>query len=231
MFNDKRLRNTIWVAVCSILFALNTEAQSNDDTVFKNVVVATSNSNVLYIGKPNPINFAAKGYSGEIVPSIQGPGILTKDSNGQYSVTILNMEFFGGRQCKILLWGKKKNGSLKYLGSEKFIIKWPLPPTCYVANKKGYFSVTEHDLSIITQVQARYDDGSDISATVRFFNMKIYKKDGTTTRLRSESQYFTQEMKDQFKELTKGDIIIIEGVNVRGINANTIDGVVMTVSD
>ncbi len=104
-------------------------------------------------------------------------------------------------------------------------------PVCYVANKNGDFTISQQALSIITQVQARYDDGSDMPATVESFEMVIHKKDGTVFDKSNTANMLTYEMKEQLSQLTKGEIIIIKKVVVNNTTHDTIQGVVMTVGD
>lgn len=223
------------MAVFSALFIMNANAQPDKDTIFNNVVVANSYLNRFYIGMSNPINFAVKGYCGEIIPQFDKmdgvPGDISKDSTGQYFVYI-GTGANQGWQCKILLFGKEKDSSIKYLGSKMFWVTHLSHPVCYVDNKCGNFTIRKPELLICTRLSIRQIElFGHPEWPVESFTMEVEKTDGTIITKTTDSKYFTTEMKELFKQLTKGDFVIIKNVVLQNPYHSTIQGVSMTIDE
>jgi gliding motility-associated protein GldM len=169
--------------------------------------------NVLYQGLANPVSVSVPGIpSGNIEATITNGKI---EQQGNEFVVFPNDLDPNAKRTKIEVFATV-GGQKRMMGSMPFRVKEVPSPVAEIAGKNGG-NIRKENLLVEEGIFAILKDFDfDLKYTVTQFDVSF---SGTYVRTySSESNLFTREQKDQFKQLSQGNIIYIDNIKARGDN-------------
>jgi gliding motility-associated protein GldM len=178
--------------------------------------VSATKMNVFYRGVDNPVSISASGKAdAQLKPRITpaGMGNLSRVDTG-WVVNDISPDAY---EMVIKIFADDLSGE-KFMGEQMFRVKTLPNPIARVigADEDGKVS-TKRMLAnpfLLCQLPEWVDFEYDFKVTS--FTMFIPQGGGYFVTEKSESQMFTQKMKDQIQGLKKNDIIVFRDIKVRG---------------
>ncbi len=177
------------------------------------VTISPTKMNVLYQGLANPVSVSVPGIpSGNIEATITNGKI---EQQGNEFVVFPNDLDPNAKRTKIEVFATV-GGQKRMMGSMPFRVKEVPSPVAEIAGKNGG-NIRKENLLVEEGIFAILKDFDfDLKYTVTQFDVSF---SGTYVRTySSESNLFTREQKDQFKQLSQGNIIYIDNIKARGDN-------------
>ncbi len=174
--------------------------------------VSADKMNVFYRGVDNPVSISASGKAdAQLKPSIT-QGRLSRSENG-WVVNNLPGESY---ETTIKIYADD-NGGQKFMGEQLFRVKrLPDPIAKVIGSADGKISVKKMLANpfLLCQLPEWVDFEYDFKVTS--FTIFIPQGGGYFVTEKSESQMFSDKMKNQMQALKKNDVIVFRDIKVRG---------------
>lgn len=167
------------------------------------VTVSAAKMNVLYRGLENPLGVSVPGVASENVKvSITGGNQLLRQADGTYNAMISPQS---PAVVKVSVSAKMPDGSTKNMGEKEFRVKYLPLPYAEIGKISTSGLMSGAELEANQGIKAKYsqDFVFELSAAVKRFKVG-FTVNGRFSELLSNSNLFTNKMKDVFKELKPG---------------------------
>lgn len=167
------------------------------------VTVSAAKMNVLYRGLENPLGVSVPGVASENVKvSITGGNQLLRQADGTYNAMISPQS---PAVVKVSVSAKMPDGSTKNMGEKEFRVKYLPLPYAEIGKISTSGLMSGAELEANQGIKAKYsqDFVFELSAAVKRFKVG-FMVNGRFSELLSNSNLFTNKMKDVFKELKPG---------------------------
>jgi len=177
------------------------------------VTMSATKMNVFYRGLDNPFDVGGGGVPKENLEVSMTNGSIVK-SGEDYLVRPDELDE-QGRQTKITVYANI-SGERRLLGTSEWRVKRVPDPVAQVASQTSG-EIRKERLLVEDGVMAVLEDFLfDYNYTVTQFNVQIVGAGGYTNVWASESNRFTQEMKDQFQRLNPNSFVYIANIKAVG---------------
>ena len=174
--------------------------------------VSADKMNVFYRGVENPVSISASGKAdAQLRPAISA-GTITRTDTG-WVVKDLPPDAY---ESVITIFAED-NGGRKRMGEQKFRVKrLPDPIAKVIGSSDGKISMRKMLANpfLVCQLPEWVDFEYDFRVTS--FTIFIPQGGGYFVTEKSESQMFTEKMKNQIQSLKKNDVIVFRDIKVRG---------------
>lgn len=180
--------------------------------VAPSATISPTKMNVLYMGVPNPISISGGGVS----PNSLNPSFSNMRAERQGGGWVVFPESLDndGSKTKINV-SANVDGSSFNLGSMSFRVKKVPDPIPMVANKQGG-TISKAEFAVQDGILAVMKDFDfNLKFVVTGFNVSITKS-GFSNTWQSGNNRFTPEMKSQFSNLSRGDVVYIDNIFAKG---------------
>ncbi len=178
------------------------------------VTISPTKMNVLYQGLPNPVSISVPGIAAASIRPVVSNGKI--EQRGDEFFILPNELDPSGRKTKIDVYATV-GGQERLMGSMPFRVKEVPAPIAEIGGKSGG-NIRKEDLMAEEAIFATLKDFDfDLKYTITQFDISL-TKGGYTNTFPSTSNRFTQQQKDQLKQLTQGNQIYIDNIKARGDN-------------
>lgn len=182
--------------------------------------VAADLMNVLYAGFNNPISVGVSGIAPNKVQVSMTGGTLTKSDKGKYIARPNKI----GEDVVFTVRGEIK-GLTKVMGTYTFKVRRLPDPTAYLLLNNTRFKggpLAKGDILHAKRLYAAIDDGLlDIQFKVNHFETVFLGRMGEALKVKSNGADFSPMQQQQIRQLRKGQMFYIRGVNVSGPDGST----------
>ncbi len=177
--------------------------------------------NVLYAGIPNPINFAVGGIVSQNIQVSASNGKLSREGNAW---SIIPDQI--GTDVVLTILAKTADGRTQNFGTKNYRVRRLPDPTAYLDYKDGAGKPTRFKISgkmdrttlmSTPELKAAIDDGIlDRPFTVIRFDLRYTDSMGNNIQETSDGAKFSQRQRDRLKDLSRGKVVLIRGIIVKG---------------
>jgi gliding motility-associated protein GldM len=174
--------------------------------------ISPTKMNVFYRGVDNPVSISASGKADSQLDPRISEGAISRTDTG-WVVTNLPPEAY---ETTISVYADDEGGS-KFMGEQLFRVKrLPDPIARIIGSEDDKISVKRMLANpfLLCTMPDYVDFEYDFKVTS--FTMYIPQGGGYFVTEKSESQMFSEKMKNQIQSLKKNDIIVFRDINVRG---------------
>ena len=175
--------------------------------------VSATKMNVFYRGVENPVSISASGKAdAQIDPRMNGGRIVRTDDG--WVVRDLSPDIF---ETVVKIYADD-NGGQRFMGEQLFRVKMLPNPIAKVLGATDDGKITKNKLLTNPFLHCQLPEWVDFEYDfkVTSFTMIIPQGAGYFSTEKSDSQMFSQSMKDQIQNLKKNDIIVFSDIRVRG---------------
>lgn len=182
--------------------------------------VAADLMNVLYAGFDNPISVGASGIPTNKIQLSMSGGTLTRKGKGKYVARPSKV----GQDVTFTVLGEVK-GIRKTMGRYTFKVRRLPDPTAYLTIGNQRFKggkLSKSDILNAGRLYAAIDDGLlDIQFKVKQFETLFLGRMGEALKEKSSGSQFTPAQLRQIRQLRRGQMFYIRGVEVSGPDGTT----------
>ncbi|MGL5890387.1 MAG: gliding motility protein GldM [Bacteroidia bacterium] len=183
------------------------------------LTVSADKMNVMYAGLENPISVSVPGIPNEKLRVSSDNGVLTPKGNGQYMVTQPKVGFLHISAVAEI------DGKMRDMGKIQFRVK-PLPkPTARLSGLQTQTStISKSQLIASPGVIPYYDPNFEFKATARVvsFKVEIQSSSPISSDIPCTGGGFSQQAKDSFKNLRRGDRVTLTNIKALGADGNIV---------
>jgi len=175
----------------------------------QDLVIANSKMNILYIGVPNPIQFASKKLPvNKIILTVQRGEIIYIDGHLNY----LNCRNEPG---ELIVYAKNKQ-TKKIIDSTVFRLKYlPDPVVKFSASNMTEGAYIGKDfISDWHGIYAQFSDDYELAVPIVSFKITISNSAGLKKILLNEGNRITPEVKNVISKIEKGDTVVMHDVKI-----------------
>lgn len=177
--------------------------------------VAADLMNVLYAGYKNPITVSVSGIPQNAVSVSMSGGSLSSTGNGHY----IAVPSAVGKDVTFTVTANDK-GKSRTMGTVTFKVRKLPDPTAYIAVGNDRFrdgGLSKSALMNVTTLGAAIDDGIlDIPFRVISFSTIFYDSMGNAVPMASAGASFSQQQKEQFRQLSRNRRFYVADVTCVG---------------
>jgi gliding motility-associated protein GldM len=175
------------------------------------LVVSPTKMNVFYRGLPNPVEVSVPGVPGDKIDvRISGNHRLKKESDGTFTIT-------PGTDTKanITVSAQLPDGSKKTLPAREFRVKRiPDPVPFFVGKTPSDRTISKQALVGADGIGAQMVNFDfDVRVVVKSFSVSV-SRDGTLVEKKSNNNRLTQDMKQLFNRVSRGNVVYFEDIIV-----------------
>jgi gliding motility-associated protein GldM len=175
------------------------------------LVVSPTKMNVFYRGLPNPVEVSVPGVPGDKIDvRISGNHRLKKESDGTFTIT-------PGTDTKanITVSAQLPDGSKKTLPAREFRVKRiPDPVPFFVGKTPSNRTISKQALVGADGIGAQMVNFDfDVRVVVKSFSVSV-SRDGTLVEKKSNNNRLTQDMKQLFNRVSRGNVVYFEDIIV-----------------
>ena len=194
--------------------AYNTYKFTEEYQVSKpSVTISPTKMNVFYMGVPNPVSISVPGVPSENLEVSISNGRIEK--NGKDYIVRPKAEDINGRNTKVSV-NANFDGQKRFMGSMDFRVKQVPDPEATIAEKSSGVIRKEDLLAEDGIFAALKDFDFDLKFVVTQFDITFTGAGGYNNTWSSTSNRFTNDQRDQFRQLAPGSIIYIDNIFAHG---------------
>lgn len=175
------------------------------------LVVSPTKMNVFYRGLPNPVEVSVPGVPADKIDvRISGDHKIKKESDGTYTVTPGR-----GGDANITVSAELPDGSKKSLPPRPFRVKRiPDPAPFFVGKTSSDRTISKQALLGADGLGAQMVNFDfDVRVVVKSFSVSV-SRDGTLVEKKSNSNRLTDDMKQLFNRVSRGNVVYFEDIIV-----------------
>lgn len=174
--------------------------------------ISATKMNVFYRGVDNPVSISASGKAdSQVFPEITAGKIVRTDTG--WVVRDLPGESYE----TVIKINAEDNGSKKFMGQQKFRIKrLPDPIAKVFGAEDGKITVKKMLVNAFLACQMPPEVDFQYDFKVTSFTMSIPQGGGQVATDVSDSQMYTEKMKNLIQSLKKNDAVLFQNIKVRG---------------
>ncbi len=175
------------------------------------LVVSPTKMNVFYRGLPNPVEVSVPGVPGDKIDvRISGNHRLKKESDGTFTITPGT-----DKKANITVSAELPDGSKKTLPAREFRVKRiPDPVPFFVGKTPSDRSISKQALVGADGIGAQMVNFDfDVRVVVKSFSVSV-SRDGTLVEKKSNNNRLTQDMKQLFNRVSRGNVVYFEDIIV-----------------
>ena len=175
------------------------------------LVVSPTKMNVFYRGLPNPVEVSVPGVPGDKIDvRISGNHRLKKESDGTFTITPGT-----DKKANITVSAQLPDGSKKTLPAREFRVKRiPDPVPFFVGKTPSDRTISKQALVGADGIGAQMVNFDfDVRVVVKSFSVSV-SRDGTLVEKKSNSNRLTQDMKQLFNRVSRGNVVYFEDIIV-----------------
>ena len=175
------------------------------------LVVSPTKMNVFYRGLPNPVEVSVPGVPADKIDvRISGDHKIKKESDGTYTVTPGR-----GGDANITVSAELPDGSKKSLPPRPFRVKRiPDPAPFFVGKTSSDRTISKQALLGADGLGAQMVNFDfDVRVVVKSFSVSV-SRDGTLVEKKSNSNRLTEDMKQLFNRVSRGNVVYFEDIIV-----------------
>jgi gliding motility-associated protein GldM len=175
------------------------------------LVVSPTKMNVFYRGLPNPVEVSVPGVPADKIDvRISGDHKIKKEPNGSYTVN-------PGRNgdADITVSAELPDGSKKTLPARTFRVKRiPDPAPFFVGKSSSDRTISKQALLGADGLGAQMVNFDfDVRVVVKSFSVSV-SRDGTLVEKKSNNNRLTDDMKQLFNRVSRGNVVYFEDIIV-----------------
>ena len=175
------------------------------------LVVSPTKMNVFYRGLPNPVEVSVPGVPGDKIDvRISGNHRLKKESDGTFTITPGT-----DKKANITVSAQLPDGSKKTLPAREFRVKRiPDPVPFFVGKTPSDRTISKQALVGADGIGAQMVNFDfDVRVVVKSFSVSV-SRDGTLVEKKSNNNRLTQDMKQLFNRVSRGNVVYFEDIIV-----------------
>ncbi len=175
------------------------------------LVVSPTKMNVFYRGLPNPVEVSVPGVPGDKIDvRISGNHRLKKESDGTFTITPGT-----DKKANITVSAQLPDGSKKTLPAREFRVKRiPDPVPFFVGKTPSNRTISKQALVGADGIGAQMVNFDfDVRVVVKSFSVSV-SRDGTLVEKKSNNNRLTQDMKQLFNRVSRGNVVYFEDIIV-----------------
>ena len=175
------------------------------------LVVSPTKMNVFYRGLPNPVEVSVPGVPGDKIDvRISGNHRLKKESDGTFTITPGT-----DKKANITVSAELPDGSKKTLPGREFRVKRiPDPVPFFVGKTPSDRTISKQALVGADGIGAQMVNFDfDVRVVVKSFSVSV-SRDGTLVEKKSNSNRLSQDMKQLFNRVSRGNVVYFEDIIV-----------------
>ncbi|MEE3163667.1 MAG: GldM family protein [Bacteroidota bacterium] len=175
------------------------------------LVVSPTKMNVFYRGLPNPVEVSVPGVPGDKIDvRISGNHRLKKESDGTFTITPGT-----DKKANITVTAQLPDGSKKTLPAREFRVKRiPDPVPFFVGKTPSDRTISKQALVGADGIGAQMVNFDfDVRVVVKSFSVSV-SRDGTLVEKKSNNNRLTQDMKQLFNRVSRGNVVYFEDIIV-----------------
>ena len=175
------------------------------------LVVSPTKMNVFYRGLPNPVEVSVPGVPGDKIDvRISGNHRLKKESDGTFTITPGT-----DKKANITVSAELPDGSKKTLPAREFRVKRiPDPVPFFVGKTPSDRTISKQALVGADGIGAQMVNFDfDVRVVVKSFSVSV-SRDGTLVEKKSNNNRLTQDMKQLFNRVSRGNVVYFEDIIV-----------------
>ncbi len=177
------------------------------------VTISPTKMNVFYMGVPNPVSISVPGVPSDNLEVSISNGRIEK--NGKDYIVRPKAEDINGRNTKVSV-NANFDGQKRFMGSMDFRVKQVPDPEATIAEKSSGVIRKEDLLAEDGIFAALKDFDFDLKFVVTQFDITFTGAGGYNNTWSSTSNRFTNDQRDQFRQLAPGSIIYIDNIFAHG---------------
>ena len=175
------------------------------------LVVSPTKMNVFYRGLPNPVEVSVPGVPADKMDvRVSGNHRLKKESDGTFTITPGT-----DKNANITVSAQLPDGSKKTLPAREFRVKRiPDPVPFFVGKTPSDRTISKQALVGADGIGAQMVNFDfDVRVVVKSFSVSV-SRDGTLVEKKSNSNRLTQDMKQLFNRVSRGNVVYFEDIIV-----------------